>query len=194
MEDLRQLGLNFEHVGGPLSTFKSLINSPEAGWERPWYRPESGSSLPPIWLCPTRGITPSELALLAFLKLKCLAIACKYWNRSYYSHKQGKETPWCFPKTRQNGALRQCRRERHVPPQSHMEYVQKVSRSLDSLLPAPHLFSEMLVQRTAEKQRFFIFFFFFLLNKTHKPKPVNSPNPNATHAEQPSHNLFHQLP
>lgn len=190
MEDLRQLRLSFEHVRGHLSTFKSLTNSPQGGWKSPSYRPESGPSLPCIWLRPTRNISPSELALLAFLILKCLAISLKYWNRSNYSHNWGKEAPCCFPKSRQNGPLQQCRREGHMPPQSHMEYVQKVSLALQSVT-SPTFFSEMLVQHSRKSK---IFLFFFLLNKTHKSKTVNSPNLNAAHTEQPSHNLFHQLP
>lgn len=45
---------------------------------------------------------------------------------------------------------------------------------------------------TAEKIKDFLFFF-FLLNKTHKPKTMNSPNPNSASTEQTNHNLFHQL-
>lgn len=88
---------------------------------------------------------PRELALPAFLKPQCLAIACKYWNKSNYSYNWGKEGPCCFPKSRQNNPLQQRKRNTFAIPIPYGVCAESLSPSC-GLLPAPHLCSEMLVQ------------------------------------------------
>lgn len=90
---------------------------------------------------------PRELALPASLKPKCLAIACKYWNIFNYSHNWGKEGPCCFPKSRQNNPLQQCKRNTFAIPIPYGVCAESLL-PLYGLLPAPHLCSEMLAQHS----------------------------------------------
>lgn len=121
----------------------------EATWAhlRAWLTPlkEAEEALVETWVrlfSPTCGIIPRELALLAFLKSKCLIISCKYWNRTNCSHNQGKETPCCFSKSRENGPLNNAGKTGCAAPVPR-EVCAKSLSLLGWLLPDPHPFSDI---------------------------------------------------
>lgn len=146
---------------GHLGTLKGLLTPPQRQRHALLWSPP-----------PTHFITPGRADFPAFLKPKCLAISCKYWNKSNYSHNWGKESPCCFPKSRQTTHCDKAREKHVFHPRPIWSLLESPSALL-GLLSAPHLCSER--HNAAENQR---------------TKPGNSPNPNTAWAERAVHQLL----